>query len=98
MPTLQNRVSTSAAMTEPGEAPEDDLSSSPDRRRKRHREVLAIACGVCVLAFLLRELPDGRVARTRVTSIPSSSDLHIAGVAGNTLSRLRLDAIDHPSG
>jgi Protein of unknown function (DUF2752) len=62
MPTLQNRISASAAMTEAGEGPDDDATSRPDRRLKRHREVLAIACVVCFLAFLLHELPDGRVA------------------------------------
>jgi uncharacterized protein DUF2752 len=70
MPTLQNRVSTSAAMTEPGEGPEERPPSRPDRRLKRHREVLAIACAVCLLAFLLHELPDGRVAVRGLPQFP----------------------------
>ena len=43
---------------------------APDRRLKRHREVLAIACVVCLLAFLLHELPDGRVAVRGLPQFP----------------------------
>jgi hypothetical protein len=70
MPTLQNRVSIAAAMTQTGEGPENDPSSRPDRRLKRHREVLAIACAVCLAAFLLHELPDGRVAVRALPQFP----------------------------
>jgi hypothetical protein len=39
-------------------------------RLTRHRQVLAIACAVSVLAFALQELPDGRVAIRGFPSIP----------------------------
>jgi hypothetical protein len=37
---------------------------------RRHREVLAIACLVWLLAFLLHVLPDGRVAVRGVSQFP----------------------------
>jgi DNA-directed RNA polymerase subunit RPC12/RpoP len=41
-----------------------------DKRVRRHRLVLAIACAVLVLAFVLRERPDGRVALRGLPGIP----------------------------
>src|SRR5262245_22508850 len=41
--------------------PTQPPEASPSRVR-RHREVLAAACAVGVLAFALVELPDGRIA------------------------------------
>jgi hypothetical protein len=37
---------------------------------QRHREVLATACAVWVLAFALHELPDGRVALRGFPQVP----------------------------
>jgi hypothetical protein len=44
----------------------------PARARlvRRHREVLAAACAVWILAFALHELPDGRVAVRGVPQAP----------------------------
>jgi hypothetical protein len=44
--------------------------SNLERPLRRHREVLAIACSVFVLAFLLRELPDGRVTLRGLPEFP----------------------------
>jgi hypothetical protein len=38
--------------------------------RRRHREVLAVACAVCALAFALQETPGGRVAVRGLPQIP----------------------------
>jgi hypothetical protein len=70
MPTLQDRVSTSAPMTEPGEEPENDASARADHQLNRHCQVLAIACAVCLLAFLLHEVPSGRVAVRGLPQFP----------------------------
>jgi hypothetical protein len=70
MPTVQNRVPDSAAITENGEEPEDAASSRLGRQVKRHREMLAITCAVCLLAFLLREVPNGRVAVRGLPQFP----------------------------
>jgi hypothetical protein len=61
---------TTTAIVEPGEEPEDDTSSRPDRRLNRHRDLFAIACGVCLLAFLLQEMPGGRVALRGLPQFP----------------------------
>jgi hypothetical protein len=37
---------------------------------RRHRQVLAIACAVWVLAFALEELPDGRISFRGLRQIP----------------------------
>ncbi|MFI5454671.1 MAG: DUF2752 domain-containing protein [Isosphaerales bacterium] len=37
---------------------------------QRHRQVLAVACAVGVLAFALQELPDGRVALRGFPRVP----------------------------
>jgi Protein of unknown function (DUF2752) len=57
-------------MTEPGEEPEDDASSRADNRIRRHRQMLAIACATCLLAFLLHEVPSGRVAVRGLPQFP----------------------------
>jgi O-antigen ligase len=49
---------------------EDTASSRSARMKRRHREVLAIACTVWLLAFLLREGPNGRVAVRGLAQFP----------------------------
>jgi hypothetical protein len=39
-------------------------------RFRRHRDMLAIACAAGLLAFVLQELPDGRVSFRGLTRIP----------------------------
>jgi hypothetical protein len=53
-------------MSEIAEAPEDRPSTRPER----HREMLAIACAALLLAFLLHELPDGRIAVRGLPQFP----------------------------
>jgi hypothetical protein len=67
MSPLQDGVSTSAAITELPLEEEDDSAARVRRQVKRHREVLLVSCAVWLLAFLLHELPNGRVA---VRSLP----------------------------
>jgi hypothetical protein len=70
MPTLQDRIPNSVAMTELDEALEDNASPGLDPRVKRHREMLFVACAVCLLAFLLHEVPEGRVAMRGLSQFP----------------------------
>ena len=44
--------------------------------------MLVIACAVVALAFLLHELPDGRVAVRGLPQFPLPADLRIAGTLG----------------
>jgi Protein of unknown function (DUF2752) len=69
MPPLQNRVSNPTAMTELGDETEESPPPST-RGVRRHREVLVIACAVWLLAFVLHELPDGRVAVRGLSQFP----------------------------
>jgi hypothetical protein len=50
----------------------NELSAENDTksRSRRHREMLAMACAVGILAFALQELPDGRVSFRGLTRIP----------------------------
>jgi len=48
----------------------DDCPATGDGSVQRHRQVLAIACAVGVLAFALQELPDGRVAVRGFSRVP----------------------------
>jgi Protein of unknown function (DUF2752) len=69
MPPLQDRLSNTNAMTELEF--EIDESPSPDTGTvRRHCEVLAIACVVLLLAFVLDALPDGRVAVRGLSQFP----------------------------
>ncbi len=70
MPPLQDGLSNSVAITELPEAEEDDASVRARRQVKRHREVLFISCTVWLLAFLLHELSDGRVAVRGLPQFP----------------------------
>src|SRR5262245_20804460 len=72
MPTLQNRLPNSIAMMELSERRGDVESASPPLypHLKRHREVLVVACAVCVLAFLLTEIPGGHVAIRGLPQFP----------------------------
>ena len=45
-------------------------SSCAERQTAHHRKVLAMVCGVFLLAFLLNELPDGRVAVRGLPQFP----------------------------
>jgi hypothetical protein len=47
-----------------------DFADENDNLVRRHRQVLAIACAVWVLAFALQELPDGRVSFRGLSQIP----------------------------
>jgi hypothetical protein len=53
-------------MSEIAEAPEDRPSTRPER----HRDVLVISCAALLLAFLLDELPDGRIAVRGLPQFP----------------------------
>lgn len=71
MSALQDRLSNSTTMTELVFEIDESPSLDTDTRAiRRHREVLAIACVVWLLAFLLRELPDGRVAVRGLPQFP----------------------------
>jgi Protein of unknown function (DUF2752) len=70
MPSLQDGVSNSVRITELPFEEENDASVRAYRQVKRHRELLLISCTVCLLAFLLHELPDGRVAMRGVLQFP----------------------------
>jgi hypothetical protein len=70
MPPLQDGLSNSVAVTELPEEEEDDASARARRLMKRHREVLFISCTVWLLAFLLHELSDGRVAVRGLPQFP----------------------------
>ena len=50
----------------------NELNAEHDASRefRRHRQILAIACAVGILAFALEELPDGRVSFRGLTQIP----------------------------
>jgi hypothetical protein len=61
---------TATALVESGAKPHDDPFSRPDQEFKHHRNVLAIACGVCLLALLLQEVPGGRVALRGLPQFP----------------------------
>src|SRR5262249_10126536 len=58
------------AITEPAADPADEASLRSDRRARRHREMLAVACAVCLLAFLLHEVSGGRVAVRGLPQFP----------------------------
>jgi Protein of unknown function (DUF2752) len=47
-----------------------EFSANDDDSKRRHRQVLAIACGVWVLAFALQVLPAGRVSFRGLPMIP----------------------------
>jgi hypothetical protein len=70
MPPLQDGLSNSVSVTELPEAEEDEASARARRQVKRHREVLFISCVVWLLAFLLHELSDGRVAVRGLPQFP----------------------------
>ena len=70
MSPLQDGVSTSAAITELPLEEEDDSAARVRRQVKRHREVLLVSCAVWLLAFLLHELPNGRVAVRGLPQFP----------------------------
>jgi hypothetical protein len=70
MPSLQDGVSDSTLIVELPLEAEDDAPARARRRAKRHREVLFISCVVWLLAFLLHELPDGRVAVRGLPQFP----------------------------
>ena len=75
-----------------------DDPAGGDHLVQRHRQVLAIACAVGVLAFALQELPDGRVAVRGFPWVPLPHTLRFAILARAQVPRLRLDPIDHPPG
>jgi hypothetical protein len=70
MPLEACMSTTATQIVEPAEELEDDPSFRPDHRLERHRNVLAIACGVCLLAFLLQEMPGGRVTLRGLPQFP----------------------------
>jgi hypothetical protein len=70
MPPLQDGISTSDLINELPEEEEDDASARARRQVKRHSEVLFISCTVWLLAFLLHELSDGRVALRGLPQFP----------------------------
>ncbi len=71
MPPLQDRLSNSTTMTElVFEIDESPSTRTRTRAVRRHREVLAIAGVVLLLAFLLHALPDGRVAVRGLSQFP----------------------------
>ena len=84
-------------MTEIGEDLSFAQSSPPASASRRHRQVLAIACAIWLLAFLLHELPTGesRFAGCRNFPCPRPA---LRGAFRVALPRLWFDAIDHPSG
>jgi Protein of unknown function (DUF2752) len=47
-----------------------ESSADDGHSKRRHRQVLAIACGVWVLAFALQVLPEGRVSFRGLPMIP----------------------------
>ena len=47
-----------------------ELNANDGHSVRRHRQVLAIACGVWVLAFALQVLPPGRVSLRGLPMIP----------------------------
>jgi hypothetical protein len=47
-----------------------ELNANDGHSARRHRQVLAIACGVWVLAFALQVLPEGRVSFRGLPMIP----------------------------
>jgi Protein of unknown function (DUF2752) len=70
MRPLQDSASTSVAMTDLGERPADDVIARARRQAGHHRWLLAIACAIWLLAVLLQELPDGRVAFRGLPQLP----------------------------
>ena len=69
-----------------------------DRLIRRHRQMLAIACAIGVLAFVLQERPDGRVSFRGLTQIPLPQTCFSRSWLGLKCPGLRPDAIDHPPG
>jgi hypothetical protein len=57
-------------MTMVDDEPEGFLSARAKNEAKRHGQMLAIACAVCLLAIVLHELPDGRVAMRGLPQFP----------------------------
>jgi hypothetical protein len=70
MSPLQNGLSNTVAMSERVERPEDGVRCRANGQTKGHLNVLTIACAVWLLAFLLHELPDGRVAVRGLPQFP----------------------------
>ena len=76
LPTLPHCVPDPVAITQVGAPMSEvgvrtsDCPATGDGSAQRHRQVLAIACAVGVLAFALQELPDGRVAVRGFPQVP----------------------------
>jgi Protein of unknown function (DUF2752) len=70
MPPLQNALSNSVAMSDRVETPDYSARCRANRQTKSHLIVLTIACAVWLLAFVLHELPDERVAVRGLPQIP----------------------------
>ena len=83
-------------MTDTGEDAELRPPSRAGNHARRHWVVLAIACAVWLLAFLLHELPGGRVAVRGIPQFPLPQACGSRVLFGFALPRLRLDSVDDP--
>jgi Protein of unknown function (DUF2752) len=70
MPALQNRLPNTSAMIDFDEPPQTTQPSRPQEQLKLHWQILAVACGVWLLAFLLHEVEGGRIALRGLPHLP----------------------------